>query len=415
MGDTLDRMMYKGWKQMSKSLDDNIPVGGISHFHKFKYYYSAAIVFLFIIFSAVWLNDGGVLMHNRLVLNHKVKAKEGKNIVNINNSNELIIPYIKKNNSFAVDNYFKSSIFNIENHLVSENEYLQKQQKETVGMYGNFDRSIEFLPVNKHPKLENSADPLSNKLVLEIDQKRNSDLVNENPKEELALNEFKHNTVSISFNSINEDFKSFGGIDGGINYAYKINKNIGFMTGIEHSLFSRDKMEYDLNNLQKAVSGEFIEDNRTLIYGQEQDLNSSQERLYYVGIPLGFLYSIDKFTISAGVKFSYLISATDFSGSASPENQRVMASIREVAPEVSESYNKFNYSFIFGFEFHVLKDFSIFSRFNYAYSNIVNSYSYNENEIGDLFIVSGFENNYREKLDKNIYFGLGIKYDLAKK
>ncbi|MBK7095136.1 MAG: outer membrane beta-barrel protein [Saprospiraceae bacterium] len=142
-------------------------------------------------------------------------------------------------------------------------------------------------------------------------------------------------------------------------------------------------MNYDLQNFQKAVSN--YENDKTIIEGNEHNLNSNNEKLYYVGIPFGFLYSIDKFTISAGVKFSYLISATNYSGSYSSENQQAMALIKDVTSNEVGIYNKFDYSFIFGFEFHVLKDFSIFSRFNYAYSSMINSYSYNENPIGDLF------------------------------
>lgn len=58
------------------------------------------------------------------------------------------------------------------------------------------------------------------------------------------------------------------------------------MTGIEHSLFSRNRLNYDLQNFQKAVSNN--ENDKTIIEGNEHNLNSNNEKLYYVGIPLDF-------------------------------------------------------------------------------------------------------------------------------
>jgi hypothetical protein len=135
---------------------------------------------------------------------------------------------------------------------------------------------------------------------------------------------------------------------------------------------------------------------------------------YYLGIPVGLMYSIDKFTLSAGIKFSYLLNSMNRPESISNDNRQVMALIRYISPENRETINKFDYSFIFGFEIHVLKDLSVFSRLNYSQARIVNSYSYNENPVGDLFIISGLEGP-KDKPENNIYFGLGIKYDIAKK
>jgi hypothetical protein len=418
MVDPLEKIIEKGWVQMSKTLDETMPESRFSHFQKYRYYYSTAMVFLIVTLSVVWFNDGTFVINKGLAfLNRNNSTLQNKNSGDDNFKN-LIVPYIIDDKAFVVSNYKRSGFFDGENSSNSEYGTTRSQREmNSSNIYYNEENSLEPLPVNKNSEISNNfIGENKNNLPFNIERRINEELLSDrsnNEMKDLVNNDFKRNTISISVNSINEDFKSFGGIDGGISYAYRLNKNIGFMTGIEHSLFSRNRMNYDLQNFQKAVSNN--ENDKTIIAANEHNLNSNNEKLYYVGIPFGFLYSIDKFTISAGVKFSYLISATNYSGSFSSENQQAMALIKDVTSNEAGIYNKFDYSFIFGFEFHVLKDFSIFSRFNYAYSSMINSYSYNENPIGDLFIVTGLENNLREKPDNNIYFGLGIKYDLAKK
>ncbi|MBK7094163.1 MAG: hypothetical protein IPH57_03535 [Saprospiraceae bacterium] len=418
MGDPLEKIIEKGWGQMSKSLDETMPVTRFNHFQKYRYYYSTAMVFLIIIFSVVWLNDGTFEMKRSLAfLNENNSALQNQNSYD-ESLNNYITPYIIDNKAFVIRDYVRSGVFDDISGSDSDFEDHRSQRNlNSTDIYYNEENSLEPLPINKNPEISGDFSQEDNKrLSFNFERKINEEVLShkdDNDVAELVPESFKHNTISISVNSINEDLKSFGGIDGGISYAYRLNKSFGFMTGIEHSLFSRNKMSYDLQNFQKAVSSS--ENDNSGLSGMEQNVNTNNEKLYYVGIPLGFLYSIDKFTISAGVKFSYLVSATDYAGSYSRENQQAMALIKDVTANEAGIYNKFDYSFIFGFEFHVLKDFSIFSRFNYAYSSMINSYSYNENPIGDLFIVTGLENNLRDKPDKNIYFGLGIKYDLAKK
>lgn len=418
MDDPLEKMIEKGWLQMSKSLDDTMPVSRFSHFQRYRYYYSTALIFFMVMLSVVWFDDGTFIRNSSTVFLNKNISDKQSQMSDDDNLNKVATPYLIENKAFVIDDYIKSGAFVTENGILSDSKDI------SYGMDGDIAwinkkivKSVEPLPGDINSEISNSlSEEINTRLTANIEKKisenpgtKSDDIVRTQP----GSDDFKHNTISISVNSINEDLKSFGGIDGGISYAYRLNKSFGFMTGIEHSLFSRNKMSYDLQNFQKAVSSS--ENDNTGLSGMEQNVNTNNEKLYYVGIPLGFLYSIDKFTISAGVKFSYLVSATDYAGSYSREDQQAMALIKDVTANETGSYNKFDYSFIFGFEFHVLKDFSVFSRFNYAYSSMINSYSYNENPIGDLFIVSGLENNLKDKPDKNIYFGLGIKYDLAKK
>ena len=405
MDERYGNIIDKGWARMSDSLDDNLPVKSnkLNFIPGRKFYYSAALILILIGSMLITVNNSARL----------------SNLMNISEKSYLTI--IKSDNniisekSFPKDN-FKSKVTGIEDadkliaygedtdHKISQASIL-KNKSVTVN-------SSNALPLLPFPKITNNC--LIDKST-DNDEFFNNVLTDNKSEIDLNKNNFRHNVISISVNSVNEDLSSIGGLDGSINYAYKMNKNLGFMTGIEHSMFSKNRMNIELENYNNEALPMLVTNAAGIKDERENTDNSIEDRLYYVGIPLGVMYSFNKFTLSAGVKFSYLLNNiydTDHNSYFANNALIDLADNEQYSPRI---YNKFDYSLIFGFEFHVVKDFSIFSKFNLAYANIMNSYTYQQNDIGNLFMTSGIDNLYKERMDKNIYFGLGIKYDIKKK
>lgn len=108
MGDPLEKIIEKGWGQMSKSLDETMPVTRFNHFQKYRYYYSTAMVFLIVIFSVVWLNDGTFEMKRSLAfLNENNSELQNQNSYD-ESLNNYITPYIIDNKAFVIRDYVRS-------------------------------------------------------------------------------------------------------------------------------------------------------------------------------------------------------------------------------------------------------------------------------------------------------------------
>jgi hypothetical protein len=403
MDDAIKKMIDKGWIEMSMTLDEQMPVARVTHMGRYRHYYSAAMVLILIFTSFILMNDSS------LIINYY-------HLANADNSIENGAEKELKTN-FRQENITETVVVSVVEESISDHLYADEIIKKNTN--SRHTATISPIPAKYFiAHKSNEINPL-NSFTQRIEN-RNKDLniVTEVGGSKIAFNyddNFRHNTFSVMVNSINEDFASLGGVDGGFNYAYRLNKNIGFMTGIEHSLLAMAMNDPDMPDMRRsdAMFRSYDENNRLYPEGTTTE---NSELFYYVGIPVGVLYSISDFTISAGMKFSYLVNTPGMlSGNINPEFADIIAE-NDLSTDFSNlAYNRFDYSFILGFEFQIFKDFSLISRLNYSHSNLVNSYSYGENEIGNVFMVSGLENNIRDRIGRNMYFGIGIKYDLARR
>lgn len=401
MDDTIRKMVDRGWIEMSIALDEKMPVVRVSHMRRYRNYYSAAMVMILIFATYILMNESSIVISPY----HGLSA------------DNLIQSEAVKERKIKVKQEIVQGIANAGEGSVYESDYIE----DRVNKRSKYRQAHVTYPliINRITEQRSNNDFLLNSIIGKIGNRLNDFSKSSSVTgSEMPLgpeDNFRHNTVSVMVNSINEDLLSFGGVDGGINYAYRLNKNIGFMTGIEHSLLAMATNNSEIPDIMRGdpVFRSYAEN---IEISDEANPSASNELFYYVGIPVGFLYSISDFTISAGMKFSYLVNTPDIlSGIENPEFERIMSDNKLSGDFSNIVYNRFDYSFILGFEFQIFRDFSLISRLNYSHSNLVNSYSYGENEIGNLFMVSGLENNIRDKLGRNMYFGIGVKYDLARR
>ncbi|MEZ4906374.1 MAG: hypothetical protein R2771_01730 [Saprospiraceae bacterium] len=399
MDDEYNDILNRGWSEMSKSLDHNLPLKTNKFHFKSRYYYTAALVLLLIGSMMISVNNSTSFFdkfsNNHISIvdssenkNHKTNPKENEflnsdintDAINTNELNEITINGYSQN----TNNIIKPKKIDI----------IQENQENRIIDLENSTGEDNFNNYTVNNQLNNSQYP---------DFGKNKKI--------------KHNTISISVNSINENFASIGGFDGGINYSYKMNNKIGFMAGIEHSIFSKSRIDYELDNSSNniPIPVQRAETNNSELAGADENI---QDKLYYVGIPLGVMYSFNKFTLSAGVKVSYLLNNIyDENQNSDIVRNNNLSSISLSDNYQNQSiYNKFDYSFILGFQYQVLKNVSVFSKLNLAYYNILNSNYYEQGNLSDYYIASDLnDNSSKEKKDRNIYFGFGVKYDIKKK
>ncbi|MGE5356373.1 MAG: hypothetical protein ACM3PT_09070, partial [Deltaproteobacteria bacterium] len=226
MDSNLEKIMEKGWGQMEKTLDQKLPEKKPVRISEYKSYYTAALILLiaFVI---------GIIAYENNIDVFKRENKSGK-MASILKTDHWPKDYSKqiqysKNKIRPTDKY-QTGIKEIK-LLINPAEVKHSDIQAKVNyseMERNHTNEADYLlprPVAVAP---------SDRLALMIygNNSFHNDLQNFSNDKNPRSSQFKHNTISVSLNSVNQNFASFEGLDGGINYSYKLNKNFGFMTGI---------------------------------------------------------------------------------------------------------------------------------------------------------------------------------------
>lgn len=395
MVDRYQDIINRGWVEMSKELDVAMPENANlnnGRYPRLRLISSFVLVFIMSIF---------ILSHNIIVTE---KLSIAQNITNsthvksvVKTENQKHIPKIIPRNKIYTD-----ISLNHKNITISYSDKILSASIVDLVPYikENKDKDEHLIAANDFY----NAKYLNDK---EIDYtNKNEDNENQNSENtSVDIKTKKHNKLSLSISSINNDFSRFGGFDGGISYSYMMNRRIGIITGIEHSLLINNFMSSpETNNSQVLAMA--IPANSTQQTAIKE--NNSTDLSYFLGVPVGILYSIDNLSFMTGVKVSYLIHTSNLLNNKL-DTQNSLENFNEAEICTTRLYEKFDYSFIFGIEYRVLKDFSLFSKFNISYNNFTNNYkAYNS-----LYQASlGLEKN--KVTNTNLYFGLGIKYDFSK-
>jgi hypothetical protein len=389
MDNSMDSLINKGWEQMYKTLDREIPNQHSYLGIKNKYIYSIAAVFLLLPFTYISLNNDHILVKNNIL------------VVNFNkNQNNTEIAKL------AIKNTEYNNLKFVNAPELVDNELVYADLPES----GRFDEKVTekidqlFAKVNSNR--ENPEIGINNcksEKIETIDFKRLSN-------DYRLIKKAKHNNLSFSLNSINKDFSSVSGLDGGFNYTYAISEKLGVSAGIEHTLLTEEMNSDEEKFFYNYSSIDINDGSEDYVFVKPGSLNN---KMYYLGIPVSLLYRVDKVAFSTGFKVSYLLSEKY---PEMPDFGENFAEFRIIAfenPKFKNDREKFDYNLIFKLEYKLKEDISIFSKFNYSIKDVFNSQS--KSKYDPYYPVAQSRLAVPNSNSKDYYFGFGIKYDLINK
>lgn len=384
----MDRLINKGWEQMSKTLDREIPVRNSYLSIKYRYVYSIAAVFLLLPIIFIFFNNDQLWVKNNSLVFHLKKDHNNSEIA------KITIKTPEFNNSKAVNHQeFK------------KNEFAPIDKHGSERFVGYVADKINRLSVKVNTKSEKSEIGINNIRYEEIENKDLRSLSNKYP----LIKKTKHNNLSFSLSSINKDFSSVAGLDGGLNYTYALSEKLGVSAGIEHTLLS-EEINTDDEKFFYYYFNEGINGFEDYVYVKP---GSVKNKIYYLGIPVSLLYQVNAFVFSAGFKVSYLLNEKY---PEIPDFGENFAEFRIIAfenPKFKNDREKFDYSLIFKLEYMLKKDISIFSKFNYSLKDAFSSQS--KSKYDPYYPVAQARSAVTNSNSKDYYFGFGIKYDLINK
>lgn len=386
MDDSLDRLINKGWEQMNKSLDKEMPVRQ-TYFHlKNKYFYSLTAVLLLLPITFIFFNN------NQLWFKNQSTAFTFKNN----------IPNIKDIVKLTIKTTIPGSLKMNSTELI-KNELISNDQPETARFIGHVSENIErkSIEVNINREIPEIGINNINSEKNEIKDLRN--LSNDYP----LIKKAKHNNLSFSLNSVNKDFISLAGLDGALSYTYAISEKIGVTTGIEHTLLSEEINNDEEKFFYNYYGVDINDGSEDYVFVKPGSVNN---KMYYLGIPVSLLYRVNNISFSAGFKVSYLLNEKY---PEIPDFGENFAEFRIIAfenPKFKNEKEKFDYSLIFKLDYKVKEDISIFSKFNYSLKDVFNSQD--KSKYDPYYPVAQSRSAIPNDNSKDYYFGFGIKYDL---
>lgn len=386
MDDSINQLINKGWEQMNKSLDKEMPVRHPYISIKNKFIYSIAVVFFFLPITYIFFNNGHFWSRNSNPAFTFINGPKNSEIANKKSKNRDYVKLKFVNSPEPVENKIVYKDLNESERRIGN--VAEKINPSSVGLFSNKEK-----PEIRGNKINFEKIEASDLQSLNIDYP----LIKKN----------KQNNLSFYFNSVNKDFVSLAGLDGALSFTYAITEKLGFCTGIEHTLLTEE-----INIDEKKFIYNYY--NIDLNYGSKDYIfvkpGFVKNKMYYLGIPVSLLYRVNNVAFSAGFKVSYLLiekypEIPDFG-----ENFEEFRIVAFENPKFKNVKDNFDYSMVFRLEFKVKDNISVFSKFNYSLKDVFNSQG--KPKYNPYYPVAQSKSIIPDDNSKDYYFGFGIKYDV---
>jgi len=445
----LKDLIDKGWEDMSSLLDTAMPVKKAKAFKRVY-----LLLLLLFVFSGI-----GYFAFDSFESKDKLKTKDVDSVKKdkLKNANSFVQLDSEKNientsigeykenliqaNSTGVPNYHEignvkeviskstQNIIKNNNKIVSDNHLKQgkiadgnaKAENNSIGDYLVMNEIIEKNRVKAHVEKEQTKEVTKLSVIgfKELKSKTDLKLPINFTFEKLENVTCSNCAVDLNINLVSEDVKSIGGMAGDITYRYAINRRIGVSSGIGISYFRKQgmtnsfltafniKSEFDprrLDNSHGISNRDIFAYNSA--FRSPYILSRFINELYYVDLPVSMYFKMKKFSISLGIKLSYLFTGTNFTSNKNFYAGRNIVIYSDKAFFNSNIYNKFNYSTVISFDYNITNKIILTSGFNYSSIGIIKNPEDQLNVDGEIKQRS----KYKDRYDKNVYLFMGMKY-----
>ena len=455
--ENIEMLVDKGWQNMSKILDNKMPVVSKQVFFSRKRVLLLVLLLTFVSTAGVYYftTPSNTKTENNTPIEDQAQTTN-YNIAQINVSSNLEEEANKSElkQDKSNDDFTNNSITNVDNKTNSIKNGIEKSLTSNIKTKGNnfknaiinssinkeinnqisstIDENVKFSPNNlKNTTVREYA--LIDKLVTKIPTLQF--IYSLNPEFEiqplfhhLPNLDCSNNNFQLTLNAVSENFISLGGVESGLLYKFGIGKNIGLVTGIELSFFAKQGMQnsfFSTYNLSDPFVNGYTENSNEETQSNNIDFNENFrspglmsrfiDKLYYFGIPMSISYSKNKYSLLAGIKISYMFHGTDYTINKGEVGGHNVVILSPTAFYNGNVYNKIDYSFVLSFDYYLTNKLALTSKINYAYSGIINSPEIQIDPRQERFAVARSFDQIKDRYDKNVYFGLGLKYVFGKR
>lgn len=454
--ENIEMLVEKGWQSMSNILDNKMPVSSKPVFLTRKRVLLLVLLLIFVSTAGIYYFK--TLANTKTNIKNNIQTEEqtqttNYNIAQINtntdldneaNQSEFSDEIVKNDNTYSsisqdITNSKKNRIeksssindisqSNFQNIIqnVFKNTDLDKQltsNKEENLEINNM--SVENSNLHKYTLLDKLITRLP---TLQFIYSFDPEFEIQPVFHHLPISECSNNNFQLTLNAVSENVMSLGGLESGLLYKFGIGNNIGLVTGIEFSFFAKQGMQnsfFSTYNLSDPfLNGYNVNTNEET---QSNNLDYNQnfrspalmskfiDKLYYLGIPMSISYSKNKYSLLAGIKISYMFHGTNYIINKGEVGGHNVVILSPTAFYNGNVFNKIDYSFILSFDYYLTNKLALTSKINYAYSGIIKSPEIQIDPRKERFAVARSFDQVRERYDKNVYFGLGLKYVFGKR
>lgn len=425
-----NQIIDKGWEKMKMALDQKMPIESLDR--KPAYYLYALLTILFLLISVgIFYYSSGFQNTNSTKpipkTNDSIKYQIAQNInyANVKNAN--------LKNDFARDIVeYKTERKHFENNLKENkstartNQVISLNNKKTAKPIAINDNEISLTTRNYSDLADRNTFSrifdekiLTNKMQLLEIQKRHISIEDFKPGyfERVEIKKQPKFMHSLAIHLISENGQSFGGMEiAGLVKTKLLGKlylssglNVNFLTksGMQNSFFKtyniKDPLlnfntrfmrieEYNANFNSPVLRSKFVKD------------------LCYVGIPVLLNLDFNNLELDLGVKMSYMISGTNYYNDYNDlDRYNYLLKSSDIFYKAG-IYNKLDYGMLFGVNYYFSNKIAISWKFDYSLSWIINSPSYQSDKLSQGLLI--YKHNEENRYDKNVYFSLGLKYNL---
>jgi len=445
----------KGWKQMSNLLDKEMPVA-----NKYKNQKKYALILLLLLISFAtgyyFIDQGHKQGSGKIDVLKKTQSPKTPTSNTKNNFASIGI-IDKESTNFNKNNTNRSNEDNgaiSKIHITNKNKLSKKNIVERIEVARNHynqntRESDSFDKTNIYNQVLHKSDA-KNKL---ISGRNLNDIVLVPVLKNKYINQLSNDfelfytkpvisgTIDLTkkaiFNNyfiagisvVSENIQSFGGAESCFSYNVDLSRKIGINAGVDFSFFRKRGMTYSfLTNIfnippyDGRYESKKVERPNGITSRYNEDFNISTrnpyalagfiDKLYYMGLPVSIYYKNKKYRVSLGMRTSYLLKGTNFTANKNYVGGQNYVIHSDRAFINSKVYNRLGYSTFISYEYSIWRNFSISSKFNYSFTNILRSPKEQlSNDNISIFLPITNE-EYKNRYDKNIYFSLGLTYKL---
>lgn len=453
--ENIEMLVGRGWQNMSKILDEKLPLVSKPAFYSRNRILLLILLLIFVSVAGVYyiaspsINNKNKIENNKPIENEPQTTNYNIAQININADLPKDVNKSKLKDNKSNDDFTNNSMANVDNkksenypneiskiNIKSENIFKNTRENDFINK-NNKKRLSDIIQLQVSSKIQKKESIRSLALIDRIDSRPSTLYYNYSLSPEFEIKPvFRHlqivdcgnNNIQMTLNAVSENFISLGGMESGVFYKFGIGKNIGLVTGFEFSFFAKQGMQnsfFSTYNLSDPFKSGYIENSNEGT--QSDNLNFNQNfrspalmsrfinKLYYIGFPMSISYSKNKYSVLAGIKISYMFHGTDYTINKGEVGGHNVVILSPTAFYNGNVYNKIDYSFVFSFDYFLTSKLALTSKINYAYSGIINSPEYQIDPRTERFAVARSLDQIKERYDKNVYFGLGLKYVLGKR
>ena len=256
------------------------------------------------------------------------------------------------------------------------------------------------------------------------------------PQEELlsafvGYQPYVRNSFTASFGLISENLLSYGGLEAGLGYAYRLSPHWSFETGLGGQVFYKDGFEnaLALSSVESpyrppSPSGR---ENSWVEERYQYDVKNSEiisnevgaeyvmgivDRLYYVRIPVRMAWQWRNTSVHGGVQLSSLLWATNQIRDYSDQYFNTVV-LSTTALQNRHYFNRFDVSGQLSVQTKIWRGLSLYAGYNHGLIRIIRTDS--GKLLSDSFkdsYESVYGKTYDQRIDYNRYFTIGMKYAL---